>query len=378
MQTPDPRRPRGGAPTTPMFLFLLTSTILLLAPFTAEAIHHMKRKQPLQRQNNDMKPLIITNNCSDTIWPAIGTQMGTPPSTAGFELTSGNSTSLTVGSDWQGRVWGRTNCTFNEDGTGPANHGGNNGGGAACDTGDCNGVLSCMVTGDTPLSLAEFTLGAYGGKTFYDISLVDGYNLPLAILSLHAISGIASIEDIPPNLTNPVCIGTAGLLAAEGFNPYTGSSQTFLGTNSSFPLSFEQTESSSDVQGWCPWDLQLNTLTGPDNGVYTYPDNDLQNTIPSFNPCYSACAKYNKPKDCCTGSYDSPSACQPSSYSQSAKKVCPDAYSFAYDDQDSTFTIPEGGGFEVVFCPPGRSTALLSTQTNLENQLAENGQVSES
>ena len=33
----------------------------------------------------------------------------------------------------------------------------------------------------------------------------------------------------------------------------------------------------------------------------------------------------------------------------------------AYDDQTSTFVIPAGGGFEVVFCPPGRSTNILTT-----------------
>ena len=33
----------------------------------------------------------------------------------------------------------------------------------------------------------------------------------------------------------------------------------------------------------------------------------------------------------------------------------------AFDDQTSTFILPEGGGFGVVFCPPGRSTTILSS-----------------
>lgn len=39
--------------------------------------------------------------------------------------------------------------------------------------------------------------------------------------------------------------------------------------------------------------------------------------------------------------------------------MCPDAYSYAFDDQSSTFIIPSGAGFEVVFCPRGRSTTIL-------------------
>jgi hypothetical protein len=42
----------------------------------------------------------------------------------------------------------------------------------------------------------------------------------------------------------------------------------------------------------------------------------------------SACAKNNKPEDCCTGEYNSASKCQPSDYSKNVKAVCPDAYSY--------------------------------------------------
>jgi hypothetical protein len=60
--------------------------------------------------------------------------------------------------------------------------------------------------------------------------------------------------------------------------------------------------------------------------VYPYPDDDIER--PQFNPCFSACAKHNRPEDCCTGEYNSPNACQPSEYSKNVKAVCPDAYSF--------------------------------------------------
>lgn len=43
-----------------------------------------------------------------------------------------------------------------------------------------------------------------------------------------------------------------------------------------------------------------------------------------------------------------------------AKAVCPDAYSYAFDDGGSTFILPAGGGWEVRFCPVGaRSTRIL-------------------
>lgn len=82
---------------------------------------------------------------------------------------------------------------------------------------------------------------------------------------------------------------------------------------------------------------------------------------PPFDPCLSACAKYNKDNYCCLNSYNGPGKCSPNYYSKAAKDVCPDAYSFAYDDQDSTFIVPKGPSFQVVFCPGGRSTQILAT-----------------
>ena len=75
-------------------------------------------------------PMHITNRCDGTMWPGIATQSGTGPGTGGFEMEAGNTTKLWVSSDWQGRIWGRTNCTV--DGTS-----------ASCETGDCLGDLDC-------------------------------------------------------------------------------------------------------------------------------------------------------------------------------------------------------------------------------------------
>jgi beta-mannosidase len=40
----------------------------------------------------------------------------------------------------------------------------------------------------------------------------------------------------------------------------------------------------------------------------------------------------------------------------------------AFDDQTSTFIIPSGAGFEVIFCPGARSTKILTT--NRDEMLA--------
>lgn len=301
--------------------------------------------------DNFTVPLVVSNQCQETLWPGIGTQHGRGPGTGGFELESGNSREFNVSWDWQGRVWGRTNCTFNSEGTGPESGGSIAGPGTACSTGDCFGKLNCEFTGGVPATLAEFTLsGGVGGKqTFYDISLVDGYNLPLAIVYIPA----PNTTYIPPNLVNPSCIATTRWLAPPA---RTG---TEYYTNSTYPMPYEPNEDNNSIDRWCPWDLQRFPPEKPSNGVYPYPDDYIER--PLFNPCLSACSKTGSKEDCCSGDHADPNVCKSGLYSANAKRVCPDAYSYAFDDQTSTFIIPSGGGWEVVFCPKGRSTNILQT-----------------
>lgn len=111
----------------------------------------------------------ITNNCPHTIWPGTLAGAGTPQlPTTGFQLDSGQSVRIPTTPGWSGRIWARTGCTFDDLGAGK------------CQTGDCGGRLECDGTGATPpTSLFEITLGAGNGLDFYDVSIVDGYNLPL-------------------------------------------------------------------------------------------------------------------------------------------------------------------------------------------------------
>ncbi|RMZ74905.1 hypothetical protein DV737_g5620, partial [Chaetothyriales sp. CBS 132003] len=343
----------------------LNKALLYMTDGDAEAINH--QRDPTLRtvaRRDDTLPLRVANLCNEVIYAGILTQSGTGPGTGGFKLDPNGKNDLAVSADWVGRVWGRTNCTF-FDNAGSMNS--SNPGGTACATGDCGNLVECQGAGG-PATLAEFTYASPQNQSFYDISLVDGYNLPIAIRSLVSESDKPYLADIPPNLVNPVCIGSASLLAPPG-----DTSDQDLGTNSSYPLPLEQIVSLSEVADWCPFPLLVLPPEKPGDGVYPYPDDKIKRPI--FSPCKSACSKWNKPQYCCTGSHDDPSSCKPSYYSTQAKKVCPDAYSFAYDDKTSTFIIPQGAGFEVVFCPSGRSSNILATFGPQLLELAQTGHV---
>ncbi|OBT90115.1 hypothetical protein VE02_00953 [Pseudogymnoascus sp. 03VT05] len=282
-------------------------------------------------------PIKITNSCPATIWPALATQEGRGPTTHGFEVAPKSSKELSVSQDWQGRVWARTNCSFNAKGTAASD-----GGRKACDTGDCDGVLDCIVNGNPPATLFEIALQSGANKTnsFYDISLVDGYNLPLSLTHLPPPR-----LPIPPNLTNPSCIATPPYSTAPSTN-----------ANSTYPTPRTQAQ---DLSRWCPFPLLLQPPPKPDGGAFPLPDDHI--TRPPFSPCLFPCAATGSDGDCCTGSHSTASTCSPGLYSYNAKRVCPNAYSFAYDDGKSTFSIPSGGGWEATFCPGGASSNILAS-----------------
>ncbi|KAE9606633.1 hypothetical protein Lal_00026211 [Lupinus albus] len=115
----------------------------------------------------------IVNKCSYTVWPGILTGAGTPPlSTTGFTLAPGDSNTILIPAAWSGRIWGRTLCS--QDTTTEK---------FSCITGDCDSSTEECAGGGAapPATLAEFTLNGAGGLDFYDVSLVDGYNLPISV-----------------------------------------------------------------------------------------------------------------------------------------------------------------------------------------------------
>jgi len=96
---------------------------------------------------------------------------GTSPLGGGWSMTPGQTRVITVPDTFSGRFWGRTLCSAN----------------GVCETGDCGAIACNGGTGVPPATLAEVTLGPGVGVTFddYDVSLVDGYNLPMTMVPVN-------------------------------------------------------------------------------------------------------------------------------------------------------------------------------------------------
>jgi hypothetical protein len=121
----------------------------------------------------------VYNNCPFTIWPAWfappSLNAGKPTQPSGWSQAAYQKVQFGVPDNWvSGRIWGRRNCNF-----------GSNPGPNSCLDGGCNGGLVCDLntgTGVPPATLAEFTLSVNPSvPDNYDVSLVDGYNLPMRI-----------------------------------------------------------------------------------------------------------------------------------------------------------------------------------------------------
>ncbi|XP_072987047.1 protein P21-like [Typha latifolia] len=106
----------------------------------------------------------VTNQCSYTVWAA-----AVPG--GGRQLNSGESWDVSVNAGTTGgRIWARTGCSFDGNGNGQ------------CQTGDCGGKLACTAYGVPPNTLAEFGLNQFDNLDFFDISQVDGFNVPMNFL----------------------------------------------------------------------------------------------------------------------------------------------------------------------------------------------------
>lgn len=110
----------------------------------------------------------MVNRCKETIWPAV--TPGQSFNGGGFSLKSQQSMVFTAPVGWAGRIWGRTGCPFDQNSNG------------TCQTGDCGSGLKCQASGKPPATLAEFTLASVD---YYDVSLVDGFNIPMSVTPFH-------------------------------------------------------------------------------------------------------------------------------------------------------------------------------------------------
>ncbi|XP_076896005.1 thaumatin-like protein 1b [Bidens hawaiensis] len=220
----------------------------------------------------------LTNQCTYPVWAGLLSGAGTPPlPTTSFPLEPSLSNSISIPTSWSGRIWGRTKCSTDDTGK------------FTCVTGDCgSGAVECNGSGAAPpATLAEFTLNGADGMDFYDVSLVDGYNLPIMIVPKGAYGGNCNVT---------------GCLVDLNIN--------------------------------CPAELRLASAGDGSESV----------------ACRSACEAFGDPMYCCSGAYSTPQTCNPTSYSEYFKTACPTAYSYAYDDGTSTFTCMSAD-YAVTFCP---------------------------
>ncbi|CAO4374181.1 unnamed protein product [Caenorhabditis nigoni] len=112
----------------------------------------------------ESRTIVVYNNCPFSIWPGV---LGPGnPEGGGFRLDAWTAKNLNVADDWNGKIWARTGCDgdFN------------------CETGTCLNAEQCNGRpGTPPASVAEFNMKAWGGRDFYAVSLLEGYNLPMLI-----------------------------------------------------------------------------------------------------------------------------------------------------------------------------------------------------
>ncbi|KAF7363780.1 Thaumatin-like protein [Mycena sanguinolenta] len=160
------------------------------------------------------------------------------------------------------------------------------------------GGLQCDVntgTGVPPATLAEFNFNG-GGSDFYDVSLVDGYNLPMRIDN-NVGCGIASC---------PVDLGPNCPAAQKGPFDSTG-----------FPV-----------------------------GCKSACEVDVANGQGANSP------------NCCTGSHNTQPTCLASGVTnyQYFKSNCPNSYAFPFDEPSGTalWTCPtsKNAAYTITFCPP--------------------------
>ncbi|KAB5516308.1 hypothetical protein DKX38_026956 [Salix brachista] len=114
----------------------------------------------------------VHNKCPFPIWPATAANTGHPViADGGFYLPSAETQRIYAPWDWKGRFWARTGCNFTSNRQ------------PACETGDCDGRLACDgLIGTPPVTLVQISVQADQSKpNFYDVSLVDGYNLPISV-----------------------------------------------------------------------------------------------------------------------------------------------------------------------------------------------------
>ena len=199
------------------------------------------------------------------------------PYNGGYQLNSQQAVSFSVPKDFMhARAWARTNCNSNS-------------GRFSCDTGDCGPSVQCGGKwGLRGVSLAEWAFSQWNGLDFYDISLVDGFNVPI------------SMQPTSASGTSKSC-GLAACKASINF---------------------------------CPSELRV-----VKNGQVV----ECLNVCPKFGTDQYCCiGAYGNENACKPQSW-------PVNYAAKFKNACPDAYSYPFDDPTSIFTC-KNTNYIIRFC----------------------------
>jgi len=229
----------------------------------------------------DQRRVTFVNQTAQTIWVAAAPNANTPLAATGWVLPAGQSVTITTPNNLNTRFWGRTGCVFNSAGVGH------------CETGDCGDRFQCKGWGTIPATLAEVNFDAWDNLDFYDVSMVDGSNLPMFINIAKSSGGTK--DKISPN----------GCVAAGCTKPVN-----------------------------CPSALDVKA-----GGAVV--------------GCISACVRLGGDQYCCRGQWSSRSACDPAKwpvdYAEVFKSAEPYAYSYVDDDATSVFTCSGVCDYRITF-----------------------------
>ncbi|KAF5939329.1 hypothetical protein HYC85_023588 [Camellia sinensis] len=230
--------------------------------------------------NSFASTFTVINNCPQTIWP--GTLVG---SRTPQLLTIGISTFL----GWSGRIWARIGCKFDESRVG------------TCKMGDYGRRLECDGVGVAlPVSLFKITMGTGAiEKDFYDVSIVDGYSLPL-IAAPQGVFGVCNALDVFKTSTK-IIVARSNASSLMGMNLMPPTTITVINKN---------------FVG-CPKELQVVNRDNGEVGVVG---------------CRSACDAFGLDQYCYSGEFANTTTCRPTSYSTIFKTSYLRAYSYAFDD----------------------------------------------
>jgi len=146
----------------------------------------------------------FTNRCGYTVWPGtLTTGQKHQLSTTGFELGQGETYSVNLPSSWSGRFWARTGCSINNEKF-------------SCATADCaSGQVECNgARAIPPATFVEITVASNGGQDFYDVSNVDGFNVPMSVTPQGG-NGNCKAASCPANI-NAVCPAELQLKGSDG------------------------------------------------------------------------------------------------------------------------------------------------------------------